>query len=210
MRSWIVFLSFSASAVFGLAASAGGCSGDDSNANTTGTVVIPAGAGGGTNFGCNGSGPDGFCNLRGNNPESCSCPDCAQSASCRGVCSDDGQCSYNPDAPTNDEDCTCNDCYGHVSSCPPYPVGCPGDENPACTADEDCTCPDCTNTPRCTGSCDNNGSCVEYLEGCSCSDCSGVAENCGGNPTTTTTTTTSTGGGGGAGGASGAGGAGGA
>ncbi|MCC6556047.1 MAG: hypothetical protein IT372_24060 [Polyangiaceae bacterium] len=207
MRSWIVF--FALCGFVGFAA-AGGCS-EDKNlplpSGTTGTVGTGAG-GGGTGSGCNGNGPDGFCNLRGNDPETCACPDCEQSASCRGVCTDDGSCTYDPGSETNDEDCTCDDCYGQVSSCPPFPVGCPGDDDPSCTADEDCTCPDCTNTPRCTDGCVDNGSCVEYLEGCSCSDCAQLAQNCGGNPTTTTTTT-SGGGGAGGGGAGGAGGAGG-
>ena len=210
MRSWIAFLALSG--LLGFAA-AGGCSDDTSTATSGAPVTVGSGVGGGNNFGCNGSGPDGFCNLRGNNPESCNCPDCAQSVTCRGVCPDDGQCAYNPEAETNDEDCSCDDCYGKVGSCPPFAVGCPDDDDASCTANEDCTCPDCTGTARCTDSCINNGSCVEYLEGCSCADCDALAERCGGTPTTSSSSSSGGGNGGagtGAGGASASGGAGGA
>lgn len=200
MRSWIGVLALSGWVGF---ATAGGCSGDDTGATPSGaTVTVGSGVGGGSYFGCNGAGPDGICNLRGKNPESCQCPDCEPSATCRGVCPDDGQCSYDPDTPTptHDEDCTCDDCYGQVASCPPAPVGCPNDNNEECTANEDCTCPDCSGTPRCTDHCTNNGSCVPYLEGCSCADCAGQVEDCGGNPTTSSSTTTGVGGAGGVGG----------
>jgi hypothetical protein len=208
MRSWIVFLAASA---FGAAASMGGCSGNDAASNNPSSTVSVGPGGTDPNLGCENRAPNGECNIRSATPETCECPDCVEAAACRGTCSDDGACSYNPGAETNDEDCTCDDCYGKHSACPPFGGQCNGDE-PGCQAGEACTCPDCAGAAHC--GCDNNGQCTEATEGCACGDCAGVAENCGGNPTTNNSTTTNSSGGGmggaGVGGAgAGAGGAGG-
>jgi hypothetical protein len=209
MRPWIVLLAASA---FGTAAAMGGCSGnnvvsgDPSSSVSVGTGIDDP------NLGCENNAPNGECNLRSANPEACTCPDCVEAASCRGTCNDDGACSYVPGAEMNDEDCSCDDCYGKHGACPPFGGFCNNDE-PGCQTGEACTCPDCQGAEPAHCGCDNNGQCVEALEGCSCGDCAGVVENCGGNPTTTTTTNSGGGmggmGGAGMGGAGGAGGAGG-
>lgn len=210
MRS---YLRFSLALALVIAAAFAGCSNDDAgNSTTTGGVT---GVGGSVVQACNNGGPDGFCVTDGAVPESCECSDCATTARCAGGCKDDGQCDLQ-----GGEDCSCADCHFKVAECPPYSVGCDGDgENDGtCAVNEDCTCGDCTNTPRCKDNCDDNGSCVPYLEGCSCADCKN-SEACGGSgesssstttSSTTTTTTTTGAGGGGSGGAPGSGGAGGA
>jgi len=201
MRSWILVLTACAFAGF---ATMGGCSGDNvAPLNPGSTVGVGTGSTGSHALGCNGSGPDGFCNARGQNPESCACPDCAETAFCRGTCSDDGACGYTPDSdPPSDEDCTCADCFAAHSACPPYKSGCNDTDEGACSPEEDCTCAACAGAERC--GCDGNGQCVEALEGCSCADCAN-AEACGGEGPTTTTTTTTTSASGGMGGAGGAG-----
>jgi hypothetical protein len=166
MRTWILIFASSFSVLFvGFA----GCTSENtaspsSAASTSGGGYMPTP--------CNGGEPDGFCNALGNQVETCECVDCTDSAVCTGTCADDGQCTEPA------EDCTCNDCYMKVAGCPPRNVGC--DDDGECNSDEDCVCTDCTNTPRCTDNCLNNGSCVQYLEGCSCADCASVME-CGGN-----------------------------
>ncbi|WP_437790021.1 hypothetical protein [Sorangium sp. So ce693] len=182
MRAFLALLA--SSIVFGLAAS-GGCSSNEATDTTSTTVAATvAGAGGSLGFGCFGGSPDGRCTILAQVPESCSCPDCSDTASCLGRCNDDGACDMRPDAPDG-EDCTCQDCAGTVAACSPR-RGCNDAEG--CNVNEDCTCPDCTGTPRCTDHCTDNGSCAEYFEGCSCADCRGV-ERCGGGPATTTATT---------------------
>jgi hypothetical protein len=210
MRSWIVFITTSA---FAAAAAMGGCSGNDAtSSNISSTISVGSGAND-PNLGCENRAPNGECNIRSATPESCECPDCVEAAACRGTCNDDGACSFNPGAETNDEDCTCDDCYGKHGACPPFGGQCNFDE-PGCQSGEACTCPDCAGAAHC--GCDNNGQCTEATEGCACADCDGVAENCGGNPTTTTTQSSGGGMGGsgmggmGAGAGGGAGGAGGA
>jgi len=194
-----------------------GCSTDNNtsgNAPTTGS-----GVGGSPNNGynqtCNGKNPDGYCNAKGFTPEDCACVDCAEAAFCTSKCTNDGKCDH-----ATGEDCTCDDCYGKQGpdqgdfECPPYSVGCNGDPEDMCSEGKDCLCDFCANDPRCQ-TCDNNGSCVPYLETCACNDCK-VLEACGGSGVTTSTSdaastaAASTSGGGGNGGAPGAGGAGGA
>src|SRR5688572_16532887 len=96
MRAWIAFIASLLAFAF---AASGGCSSDVSNDdNPAVTTVTVAGAGGGLGFGCFGGSPDRFCNVFGDVPETCGCPDCAQSAHCKGVCKDDGSCDQRPDA----------------------------------------------------------------------------------------------------------------
>jgi hypothetical protein len=71
--------------------------GDDTSAVTVTTEPYVGAA-------CNGGRPDGYCNSLGDNPESCECFDCVDTAYCNGTCVDDGTCGA-------DEDCTCDDCF---------------------------------------------------------------------------------------------------
>lgn len=189
VRVWVAcFLMAS----LGCAAWAAGCGGNEASGQSSSSGAGP-GAGGAVHV-CNGDMPDGFCNLLGNDPETCACADCTALAACDDRCVDDDVCNYHDDGTA--EDCSCTDCLGKIDGCPPYGVGCSNDPG-ECSIAEDCTCPNCTNTPRCTDNCLNNGSCVEYLEGCSCADCMNV-DSCGGS--------SGPGGGGGMGGMGGAGG----
>lgn len=173
---------FACSALFALGYV--GCTSD--NNGTQNLVTNGAGVGGSPVTGypsCNGNKPDNYCNGKGANPETCDCPDCVLSAMCTSKCTDNGACDY-----AGGEDCTCSDCYAkqgpvkdQFDGCPPFSVGCDGDqdEENICTAGKDCTCSVCQGDARCT-SCDNNGSCVPYIESCDCADCK-VLEACGGN-----------------------------
>jgi uncharacterized membrane protein YgcG len=200
-----------------------GCSTDNNTAGNTATTSVGAGgAGTGYHQTCNNKNPDGFCNAKGLNAEDCSCVDCATSATCTNKCVDDGAC-----APDSGEDCTCDDCYFKQGQgdfkCPPFSVGCNGEPEGECNDFKDCICDFCASDPRCQ-TCDNNGSCVPYLETCACNDCKSL-EECGGSGATTSSSQAASsssasaassssaggsGGAGGAGGTSGAGGAGGA
>jgi hypothetical protein len=187
MRNWILIFTSSLSLLFvGFA----GCTGDDA-ATPTSASSTSVGAGGDNP--CNNSAPNGFCNSMGNDPETCACADCASSAVCTAACTDDGQCDSGAG-----EDCTCTDCYMKVDGCPPEDVGCY--DNAECNTDEDCVCNDCTGTPRCTDNCLDNGSCVRYLEGCSCADCAPLMVCGGSGSTTTASSSTAAGGSGGTGG----------
>ena len=55
---------------------------------------------------CNGDAPDGFCNIKGGNPETCSCFDCVEDPICLNLCTDDGDCS----AKELEGGCACADC----------------------------------------------------------------------------------------------------
>jgi hypothetical protein len=182
MRTWIAILASSlalASLPFV------GCSSDVNNQANASSGNTGLGGNGGVQTGCNGNQPDGFCNVFGQDPETCQCADCADSAFCGGKCNDaDGKCTLD-----QGEDCTCKDCYFKVAECPPYKVGCGDKPDGKCDADEDCTCGDCTNTDRCTKNCNDNGSCVPYLEGCSCADCK-PEKACGGNGSTSSSSST--------------------
>ncbi len=93
-----------------------GCGDETQPADPTGSgPQAAANASNGTGYDpvCNNGRADGFCNVRGANPEGCDCRDCLGSAVCQQRCVDDGSCNFNGDDPTS-EDCTCADCaYSH-------------------------------------------------------------------------------------------------
>lgn len=83
----------------------------DSEQGTGSTGVGPVGAQGtGYHPACNLDRRDGYCNMLGDNPESCECFDCVDSAKCTGKCTDNGSCEAG-------EDCTCIDC--NAGECAP-------------------------------------------------------------------------------------------
>ncbi|HSN96806.1 MAG TPA: hypothetical protein VLS89_00865, partial [Candidatus Nanopelagicales bacterium] len=149
MRSWIALIA--SCFVVGLTA-AGGCSSNvDPNAGTNATVTV--GSGTVDPFACNNGAADGYCNPRGDLPETCECTDCQLTATCRGACTNDGTCTYNPESPAAGEDCTCDDCYGSHPECPPF-ASCNNDGT--CDPDESSGCSDCddpstTSTTTSTG-----------------------------------------------------------
>ncbi len=79
----------------------------DSELGTSSAAVGPVGSqGAGYHPACNLDRRDGYCNFIGQNPETCECFDCVDSAACTNKCSNDGACDFGDDA----EDCSCADC----------------------------------------------------------------------------------------------------
>jgi hypothetical protein len=108
------------------------CGDADNGTDTTG--VGPVGAQGtGYHPACNLDRRDGYCNILGQNPETCECFDCAQAAKCRGKCIDDGTCDYDPD--NQKEDCTCGDCNPGPNCAAPDPDTSTTDSVQSSTAD---------------------------------------------------------------------------
>lgn len=89
----------------------------DSEQGTGSTGVGPVGSQGtGYSPACNLDRRDGYCNMLGQNPETCECFDCVDSAKCMGRCNDNGICEDLPEV--DDEDCTCADCAGSCNANP--------------------------------------------------------------------------------------------
>jgi hypothetical protein len=178
-----------------------GCTNDADNDAASSTTVGPlTGAGAGSNA-CLNNVPDGRCYA----PETCACQDCTiSSAKCNDRCVDDGTCDFqppqddNPDAPVA-EDCSCADCWNKIPQCSPNTAeNCDpdidedsGEALHLCTTSERCTCEDCTDTPACTGNCEDNGTCNTATEGCACADCAGHSD-CGGSSSPASSTSSST------------------
>jgi hypothetical protein len=96
-----------------------GCGSETEPASPTGSgPSAAANATNGTGYDpvCNAGRTDGFCNVFGNDPETCECRDCIASASCQGRCVDDGQCNRGNDEGPG-EDCTCADCAYVIDDC---------------------------------------------------------------------------------------------
>ncbi len=77
---------------------------DDGADSTTSGATVTVSTGATNPEACEGGFPDEFCNALGDAPESCNCFDCVNTAKCKSLCTDDGQCAGN-------EDCSCIDCY---------------------------------------------------------------------------------------------------
>jgi len=87
----------------------------DSELGTSSAAVGPVGSqGAGYHPACNLDRRDGYCNFLGQNPETCECFDCVDSAACTNKCTDNGACD-------GEEDCTCADCNGGGNCVPPDP-----------------------------------------------------------------------------------------
>ncbi|NUO47817.1 MAG: hypothetical protein HOV80_03060 [Polyangiaceae bacterium] len=124
------------------------CGEADSGTDTTG--VGPVGSQGSSfHPACNLDRRDGYCNARGQNPETCECLDCITWAMCTGKCVDDGTCNMGENA----EDCSCADCNPGPNCVNANPDQGPGPDQgpaPASTTDTSTTDASTTGSPAST------------------------------------------------------------
>lgn len=131
---------------------------------------------------CVGCNDNGVCSFN----EDCLCSDCQGQQSCFDACNGDLLCDV------RNEGCACSDCAslpqcsGYVApvceesgpSCDdPSICVCAGcDHDGVCDSDDDCTCVDCQYADACVGagSCNDDGICDVFAEGCNCADCSAI------------------------------------